>query len=786
MRHYFSSSCRIALGAALCLTAIEGAHAQTAEPDVNLKADEQTRASEDQIGEIVVTAQKRTENAQRVPISITALGQAELQRNGGLRNALDLTKSVPGLQVNALFGLSNPTIYIRGVGVNSYDAASAGAVGITYDEVFLNSGVGALFSAFDIERVEVLKGPQGTLYGRNTTGGVINYTTAQPSFTTKVTASATVGNFGAGYFEFGAGGPIISDTLAVRVSGVYKRRDGYVRNDLSGNDLNNINISAGRLQILWRPTPNLDIENKVEVGKSKSSAIAFTTLGTFNAAAGRACTGAEILQRGICSNPITGYIAPTDIDHIESDVPNTSEVLSSFTERLSLNWTGDNVRFTSISAYVRNLRELNQDQDDSPFGILTSPLWPQKSRQFTQELRLSSVGDGRLKWVLGAYYLQERLNSDADFDVLKVFRPDPTQPFFLPTGPFRIKQSYSQRTVSKAVFAQLDYKLTDSLTLTAGARYTDDVKHLLFRTFVGPIPPIGQESQPLTPANGLAGFVDADQSNFTIDAPANVTTTMRKPTWRLALDYQVTPDVNVYGSYSRGIRSGGYNTSAFFIGEFKPVRPERIDAFEVGIKSDLFDRHVRFNASAFYSNYRDQQVFSLYRDPVSGAFSQLQQNASSHIYGGEFQLQVRPARGLSLGASGTYLHARYTDFVDARGDFRGKHVEKSPTWQFAGNIDYSKSLGGQWTGRVGAVASYQSRVYMSPLNVAPATSGPHAMVDLSAGLNAADLGLDLSLWVKNVVDRRVITDVGDGSAFGYWSAVYNEPRTFGATLKYTY
>ncbi|OWQ95368.1 TonB-dependent receptor [Sphingopyxis witflariensis] len=768
---------RFALVAALLLAPA----AQAAAQDGATSSSE--TASDDQIGEIIVTAQKRGENVQKVPIAITALSGDTLAQDGVV-TTLDLTQAVPGLQINNLFQSSNPTIFLRGVGVNDFNPASSGAVGVTVDDVFLNSGVGQLFAVFDIDRVEVLKGPQGTLYGRNTTGGVINYATKRPSFSPDFSASVTAGRFNQLFFDAAGGGALIEDKLAARASLTFKRRDGWAVNLQDGRDINDLETYAGRLQFLLTPSSDIEIHNKIEGGITKSSALGHQSLGIFNPTENRPCTGAEIVARTICVNPITGYQANADIDEFNTNVLNNSEKLTNFADRLLVSIDTGNINITSVTAFVYNKRELNQDVDYSPFAIAELPLWTEKSEQVSQELRISSNGSGPLKWIVGAYYLQERLSSLVNFTLLREFNPDPTHPFFDPASSIMtVERDFTQRTTSKAVFAQLDYELTDSLTATAGIRYTDDRKKLSFITYAGPVNPDSNSQARLQ--DRLLGFIDSNPGNGAIDTPSRTVTTLKKPTWRLALAYQAAPTVNAYASYSRGVRSGGYNTGALFSGvEFNEVNSESIDAFEVGLKSDLLDRRLRLNLAAFYYDYRNLQVFSLEPDPNGAAPIQRLQNADAEIYGAEVDVQARPMSGLDIQLGAAYVHATYSDFVDPiRGDFRGNNLDKAPRLQMTGRATYSYDIGDDWTGRIGADFSYQSKVFFSAVNAEPMASGRHGEINLNAGF-AHRNGINLSLFVRNVGNKRYRADMNDLSSLGFYFPIYNEPRTYGVTVRY--
>lgn len=736
-----------------------------------------------QLEEVIVTAQKRGENIQEVPISITALGGEALEMQG-VRNGLDLTRSVPGLQINNLFQSSNPTIFLRGVGVNDYNAASSGAVGVTVDDVFLNSGVGQLFAVFDVDRVEVLKGPQGTLYGRNTTGGVINYTTRRPTFSPDFSASVTAGRFNQIFFDAAGGGAVIDDTLAARASLTVKRRDGWATNLQDSRDINGIETYAGRLQFLLTPSADLEIHNKIEGGKSKSSALGHQSMGTVNARTDRPCTGEEILARTVCANPITRYIANQDIDAFNTNVLDNYEKLDNFADRLSVIHDGDDVNVTSITAYVYNKRDLNQDIDYSPYAVAELPLWKEISRQVSQELRFTSNGEGPFKWVAGLYYLQEELSSLTNLSALRELNPDRTKPYFNPANSIlTVERVFTQRTSSKAIFAQADYELTDTLTATAGLRYTDDRKKLSFITYGGPVNPDTNSRARLQ--DRLVGFVDANPSNLTIDLPSRTVTDLKKPTWRLALAYELNDETNLYTSYSRGVRAGGYNTGALFSGiEFNAVDSESIDAYEAGLKTDLMDRRVRLNMAGFYYDYRNLQVFSLEPNPAGGVPLQRLQNADADIYGAEIEIQARPVQGLDLAFGAAYVHATYTNFIDPiRGNFKGNTLDKAPRLQMNGSATYSADLGPDWTGRVGADFSYQSKVNFSATNQAPMVGDRHGEVNLHVGM-AHSSGIDFTLFVRNVADKRYLTDMNDLSSLGFYFPVYNEPRTYGLTVRY--
>lgn len=728
-------------------------------------------------GDIVVTAQRREERLQDVPIAISALTGDSLAV-GRAATAEDLSGSVLGLQLDRVFQSSNPTIFLRGVGVNDYNPASSGAVGVVIDDVFLNSSVGQLFSVYDVDRLEVLRGPQGTLFGRNTTGGLLNFVTKRPTFTPDASISATYGRYNQVYIDAAAGGPLAGDVLAARGSISFKRRDGWIRNLVDGRRQNDIDSLGGRVQLLFQPSDSFTANLKVEAGRSRASAYRGKQGGVFNPAANRPCTGQEVLQLTVCVNPLTGLGETANLNQARTNVTDNFENLDTMGGRLSLDWEVGGATLTSITAYVWNRRRLKQDQDMSAAEIISSPFWRERAQQFSQEVRLASSGDTRFRWIVGAFYLRENLKSGTNFQFLGAFNPTPGQPFFDPVNSIiTLGRRYTQVTDSTAVFAQADWQATPELTLTAGLRYTWDDKKLDFITTAGPA---GVPGGTLIP---LIGLLDSNPGSFAIDPPIQADDSFNRPTWRLSAAYKATPDTLLYASYNRGFRSGGRNSGALVAPiEFSRVNAEKIDAYEAGVKADLLGRALRVNAAAFYYDYQDLQVFTL--EPGNPVPFQRLQNADARIYGTEVEVTARPIDGLVLEGGVAYLNTKYTRLLDVlRGNLTGNRLDKAPTWQVNGRVAYDWALAKDWRARAAVNGTYQSRLFFGPTNTAPLTRSPLGMLDAQIGAGRDD-GIDISLWVRNLTNRRYLQDVIDVSSLGAFGLFYNEPRTFGLTLSY--
>lgn len=738
---------------------------------------QEAAAEADVVDEIVVTAQRRTERVQDVPIAVSVLG-GETLSPGRIATAEDLTGNVVGLQLDRVFQSSNPTIFLRGVGVNDYNPASSGAVGVVIDDVFLNSSVGQLFSVYDIDRLEVLRGPQGTLFGRNTTGGLLNFVTRRPTFDTEGDISVTYGRFDQIYVDAALGGPIVDDTLAGRVSLSFKQRDGWMTNLVDGRRQNNVDSLGLRGQLLFEPTDTLTINFKVEGGRSRSTAYRGKQGGTFNPVAGRPCTGEEVLELTTCINPLTGFGETADLDEARTNVTDNYENLDTLGGRLSVDWEIGDMTLTSITAHAWNRRTLNQDQDMGPAEIISSPLWRERARQFSQEVRLASPGDAAFRWIIGAFYLNEDLDSFTNFQFLGAFNPNPGQPFFDPANSIiGLGRRYNQVTDSTALFAQVDWEPIADLTLTAGFRYTWEEKDLDFITFAGPVGAPGGDVVP------TVGLLDANPASFAVDAPIVVQDQFNRPTWRLAAAYKVNPQTLAYASYNRGFRSGGRNSGALTAPiEFSRVDAERNDAYEIGLKTYLLDRRLRLNTAAFFYDYKDLQVFTL--EPGTPVPFQRLQNADAQIFGAEFEATARPIDGLLIEAGVAYLDTEYTRLVDVlRGDLTGNRLDKAPTWQVNGRIAYDWTVAPGWQARASLNGSHQSRIFFGPINQAPLTRDPVGTLDAEIGVGG-DNGIDVSIWVRNLTDERYLQDVIDVSSLGAFGLFYNEPRTFGLTVSY--
>lgn len=539
--------------------------------------------------EVVVTAQKRAENVQDVPIAITA-ATADLLEKTGITGSDELTQVVPNLQFSRQVGSATP--FIRGVGTKNSSVGDESSVSTYVDGVYYSSMAGSVMDFNNIERVEVLRGPQGTLFGRNATGGLIHVITKDPVFETTGMVGVGYGTYGEarfnGYFSTG-----VSDSVAMDLSAFYLNRDeGYGDNQTRGEERPGEESSSLRSKLLW------DIDDKSSLIVS-------------------ALTTNRRSDVGVARQPAEGTTATgggTNTGDFQDVNTNQEPLIDTDGDSYSAKYRRDFEHFELISTTARTVtyQDFLLDQDSGPAEIVNFYI-RQHTKQLTQEFQFNSLGAGPLQWTAGLYYL----NSDASYDNSVISTPNAD-----------IGVDSVQETTSYAVYAQGSYDISDATKLTLGARHTQDDRELSGTTTVG---------------NNVTPFeADEDWSS---------------PSWRLALDHQLRENVLLYGSYSRGFKSGVYNTLVVTGSAPEPVDPEELDAYEVGFKGDFLDRSLRVNAAAFYYDFKNLQL-----QQILGGAVFLFNVGDSEMYGAEVETQYYVTENFDLNASLALLDTEYTNF----------------------------------------------------------------------------------------------------------------------------
>ena len=742
---------RLRLGAALgCLLTSSPAWAQpqAGEEQSGEPSTESAAQSEDVI---FVTAQRRSEALLSTPLSVSAINGDDLLRQGVLQ-PLGLASVIPNLQVNDSTGGSEPNFTLRGVGLgNDYSSNQASPVGVYVDDAYLAFRATHGSQLFDLERVEVLRGPQGTLFGRNTTGGAINFITRRPQLdAARGFVDAGYGNFNDWRVEAAGEAPLVQDILGVRAAISYNRHDGYIENLFpGGRDLQSADLLRARLSARFRPSESLDINLRL-----------FTSHGSQ--------IQPGVVQLGLAPggvNPFTGYSrAGLDFFQVSSDNPhrNSTDIAG---VALTLNYAlSDALSIQSLTAYDRAESLFGQDVDGSPIALLET-VFRSDYEEFSQELRLIYESE-RLSMQGGVYFGRDEVDIDNDFSLFP-FLEDlgiPADPFLV-AGGATITQGYTQIRESWAVFGQMDLEIVPRLTLTIGARYTEDkARYENGTAFIG-----DYDFTPLVQTVGAPG------------APLEREGENEAVTGRVALSYEFESGTLVYASYNRGYRAGTFNGSGYLDpSQITFVEPETVDAYELGLKGRLFDRRLRFALALFHYDYADQQI-----QDVVGPVAFLLNAGASTLQGVELEATARFSPNASLSLSAGYTDSEYNELTLQGLDLSGNELPFTPDLTASARFEFTIAnvFGGDIT--LAPSVTYTGQQFFTPYNdigtYASVQQEAYAVVDAVAEWTNGTW--TFRLWGKNLADEGYYTYGNSFPAFGFNYFNVNQPRTFGVAAR---
>ncbi|MBY8825581.1 TonB-dependent receptor [Sphingomonas colocasiae] len=683
-------------------------------------AQEQAEPSDD----IVVTATKMGETAlQKTPIAITAFNSASLERSI-VNNARDLVQLVPSLSIAQNNAYAQ--IYIRGIGSNNVFNGSDPSSTVHIDGVYISRPFSQFANFLDVERVEVLRGPQGTLYGRNSVGGTINIISRAPTNETEAKVQLTGGNYALAQIEAYVSGALVSDKLMASLSGMYARRDGYRKNVVAGvGNVDDEDLVSIRGQLRKELIDGVSATTRVDYMSQSNAALGY---------------GKLLLPYDPVTDSILG-----DYKKVAHNIPTDSNVRAfGISEDIAIELS-DSLTLKSLTAYRRNRFSLRTDSDASDRNILISNL-SERQRQFSQEFNLSGKA-GRLTYLAGLYYIHET-NQTGNRIEARV--------------PGTETQS-SPRVVTDAfaVYGQLNYAVTDRLTATAGLRYTDEKKD------------IAQNLRVVTAATQLpvAGYpiIYSKSSSFKAWTP------------KFGLDFQATDDVLVYASATRGFKSGGFNVSSSDPNQ--GFSPEFLWSYEGGLKAELFDRSLRVRIAGFYYDYSDLQVQAFSRP----GFVDITNAATARVKGLEIETLWRPAPALSIGANLSVLDAKYRSyFAPVAGvlvDYSGNRLNSAPRYSVNLSAQYDIPTGvGPLSPRIEYARFGQQ--YFTAANTALLGQDGYDVFNASLTFAPEGSRWRASLWAKNIGDAQYVTTTATFTAVA--SGRPGEPRTFGARLSWTY
>jgi iron complex outermembrane receptor protein len=732
-----STSRRTALGLFLAGTAL------IATPVLAQEAAQSAAQATEGLADIVVTATRSSESLSKVAASVSAVSAADLGV-GGVKDVQSLATAIPNLSVGDQFGVNR--IFIRGIGLTSIDLGADGGVAFLQDGAQIARPAAQLSGFYDLERVEVLRGPQGTLYGRGATAGAINLITKKPTAELDGFVRASYGNYNAAALEMAVGGAIGSDKVMIRLAGKYDRRDGYGINEFTGNDIDNRDAYALRATLLAKPAEDLEITVSGEYFKESDSNYAFHYFGP--TVRPENFLGAIIGGKSLFT-VATAAGRKANIRNIWSDQEPLNERNGhSFTGTIA--WTPGDWDVKSITSYHKFTRFNRDDLDASDANMFGQNNYDERSKTFSQEF-VGSYKSEKFDVLLGANYFHEEL-----FGSVRVPLTNLGILFGLPANTFD-KANYLQFGTVKinayGVYAQGTYALSDKLRVTAGGRFSHEK-----REGVGTF--------------DFLGSVNTDKGKSWNAFTPTVT-----------LNYQANDATLVYASVTRGFKSGVINVGS----RNDVINPEYVWSYELGLKTATADRKLQANLAAFYMDYTDLQVGFVDATSVVTTVNA----ASARNYGLEAEFRAKPVPGLTLELFGTYLNAKYRKFIT--GDYRqafkqisvaGNRLQNAPEFSFRAGADYDIPIGSAGKLNARADVNWQGRVYFTEFNNADATQAGYALVNAGLKFTSANDRWSVDIWGRNLGNELVITN--NIITAPLFSSVrvgsVAPPRTFGVTF----
>ena len=813
-----------AAGAALC-----GAWPQAVRADAVLE-------------EVVVTAERRTEKAQDIPVAITAVSAADLEARG-VRQAGDLTAAVPNLLLNSPYGPeAQPTFTLRGVTTQDFSENQSSPIAMYVDEVYKSVGAVQALQTYDLDRVEVLRGPQGTLYGKNATGGAISFYTRNPSLTAYdgyVTAGA--GNYSAYSVQGAVGGPIIDNEIGWRAAVLYEKRDGWVHSVVPGVEpLNGVDAAAGRLTLLAKPNDTLTTSLKLSVSRSGG-----TPYGAHAINNDRSVT----LTNDPNSSLYTGNIGWFDNGAkfaVHKDIRSDSATLK-------IDWqVSPHATLTAVTGYDYGWWYEKSDDGGLPIFVrLDDPnTYFSSVNTFSEEIRVASHDTGALGWLGGLYYGRESTHATVQFHFFDgysscCFPPPPPPPSNVPAAVqplwgFDEYNNFDQLKDSRALFFNATYAVAPAITLRAGLRYTKDkVTISNFYALEGGL------ANPGASAAGTATDPSIDATTWwtqTIGNPAlypppppNTPPTAPRTSYqqglavqgfgvvpafdndtnnvsgKVGVDWRLNEQALTYLSISQGYRGVAFNGQAYNDNtELTFADPEKLTSYEVGLKSELWGRRAVFNAALFHYDYKNQQFLDAFSLPGGLGTGFRTVNApKSRVDGAEFELRVKATPDLEIGSNLGLMHSKYVDLTLHKNECV---VGVAP--QCAGGIpriccvgnqliqapDYNASVDLDWRFahltagdlRLFVDANFYGKQYFDAFNTERDAQGAYGVANARLSLESTGKrGYTIGAWVKNLTNRQYLAYAlnqgdADTGALGFDYALVGEPRTYGidATLRF--
>lgn len=765
-----------ALALSCCIVALfaERTEAQTAPADPTAAATAgATDSGATDTGEIVVTARRRAESIQKVPISITAV-TGDTLKSQGIQDLKTFSSFVPGVNINngrPDGGGTTAQIFIRGVGQNDFLIPNEPGVGLYVDDVYVASSSGALNTLGDVASIEVLRGPQGTLYGKNTIGGAIRITTVKPQLgELSGNGTLTLGSFNRLDLQAGMNVPL-GDTVALRVSAISRNADDLQRRPLdpSENGQGNIDQQAARGVLLWKPDAAIEVTlsgdyTRIRQHMGYGGNIQYVPGGSPLVDA----LNAQYYPR---INASLGLPADSRFDGRWATAPGDVGATGPNADHYDV-WglsgivdveLGNGLSVKSITAYRAVKGFAGRDGDSSPYAI-TETVSRDDNWQFSQEVQLNgSSFEERFKWTTGLYYMKQKLRNRI---VTKLWDGliDTT-----------INIDFNARSDSRlsgdsyAVFGQGTFDITPQLHLTAGARYNIEKREFLNDWFF-----LVQPRRFTCPGQDVTGAFIQCKSTDKVFTPA------------VSLSYDLTRDAMIYASYSDGFKVGGWTPRLFSQQSLKRYLPERLKAYELGLKTSWFDRRLTFNIDVFQSDYTNLQLTSVLADSNGSPQPVVQNAGSARIRGVEADATLRLG-GTRIQGGLSYLDGEYRRLDPGVSFPLSAELPETPKLSLNGSIDHVVDFSNGASGLIRIDATYRSKTYKDPNNVEAIAQRPYVLMNGRLAYTLPGGKVTLARFVTNITDKRYIVSALDiASTFSEYEAYFGRPREFGIELGVRY
>ena len=747
--------------------------------------------ADSQLNEVLVTAQRQSESSQDVPISLTAVTPEEL-RDRKIRQAADIAPLVPNMLLNLPWGPeAQPTLTLRGVTTQDYSQNQSSPIAMYVDEVYKAVGAVQALQVFDMDRVEVLRGPQGTLYGKNATGGAISFYSANPSLTrSDGYVEVGFGNYDDRSVRMAMGAPLVDNVLAARVALYYEDRGGWTQSIVPGVEpLNGVDALAGRLTVLAEPMDDFTVSLKLSATRSKGTPYGSHALNNVPSVTGFAGnifwfdTGAK-------------YSVPKEIRSDSAAL----KVEAGLSDRLVLtSITGfDYGRWYTLSDDGGLPITARLDDPNSYFSSVNT---------FSEEIRLAGRGSNTLQWLAGFYYGRESVHATVQYHFFDGYPGS----FLTPDGEtlygFDEYNNFDQLKDSRAAFVNATFALTPTVALRAGVRYTrDSIEITNFYALEGGLtaPSSGYSpdsgttlwTQTIPYVSGVSyiRYSDLLLPPGGVNAPLDYDNNNTSGT--LGIDWKPSHETLLYATFSEGYRGAAFNGQAFNApAELTFAAPEQLEAYEVGTKLQLLQKRANVDVALFHYNYRNQQFLDTFALPGGLGTGLRTVNApKSRVDGAETEFEAMATDDLQLSGGLGFLSSKYVQLGLHGVELSGNQLIQAPSvsgnlslsWRFArlSAGDLQLLLYGNWYSKQFFDAPNTQRIAQGSYGVANGRLG-------FAGKSTSRGAFDFGLWVKNLANRHYLQyalaqrDPSEGG-LGFDYGLVGEPRTFGADIRYRF